>query len=84
MIELEIQNSELIKTQLKFEDSNDKYFDRYKLAPVGYFILNKKGFILESNYEGSKLLGSEINKLDKKAFIEYVILIIVITFINTT
>lgn len=72
LIELEIQNSELIKTQLKFEDSNDKYFDRYKLAPVGYFILDKKGFILESNYEGSKLLGSEINKLDKKAFIEYV------------
>ena len=77
-------NNELKDNQIKFEESSDKYFDRYKLAPIGYFILDKKGFILESNYEGAKLLGSDLHKLNRKAFIEYVQpTFIVRTFKNT-
>jgi chemotaxis family two-component system sensor kinase Cph1 len=72
LIELEIQNKELIETKLKLEDSKGKYFDRFYFAPVAYFILDKKGHILDVNLAGAALLGFERHKLNKKAFIEYV------------
>lgn len=72
LIELEIQNNELIETQIKFEDSNDKYFDRYKFAPLAYFILDKNGLIKEVNHAATTLLGYDKLKFHKKAFIEYV------------
>jgi len=73
LIELEIQNNELIETQLKFEDSKDKYFDRYNFAPIAYFVLDKDGLILEVNLSAITLLGYDKLKLIKKAFIKYVI-----------
>ena len=72
LIELEIQNNELIETQIKFEDSKDKYFDRYNFAPVAYFILDIDGLIQEVNFAATTLLGYDKLKLYKEAFIEYV------------
>ena len=55
-IELEIQNEELMKSQLKLEESKLKYFDLYNFAPVGYFTLDKNGIILEVNLSWSRII----------------------------
>ena len=71
-IELEMQNDELMKAQLKLEDSRLKYFDLYNFAPAGYFTLDKNGIISEVNLAGAKLLGVERLKINKTAFILYI------------
>lgn len=56
-IELELQNDELRQAQDALEASRARYFDLYNLAPVGYFTLDDKGFIVEANLTGATLLG---------------------------
>ena len=68
-IELELQNEELFESQIKLSDSQNKYFDLYNFAPVGYFTLDKHGLILEVNLAGAKLLGVERRNLINRAFI---------------
>jgi PAS domain S-box-containing protein len=58
-IELEMQNDELQKVKLELEDSRDKYFDLYELAPVGYVVLDKKGYILDANFSIIRQLSVE-------------------------
>ncbi len=69
---IENQSDELRETQLKLEESQRKYYDLYNFAPVGYFTLDNKGFILEVNLAGSALLGVERDKLQKNEFITYI------------
>jgi two-component system, sensor histidine kinase PdtaS len=71
-IELEMQNEELMKTQINLEDSRRKYFELYNFAPVGYFTLDKDGLILEVNIAGAELLGVERANLIKNAFIQFI------------
>ncbi len=72
-IELEIQNEELRRTQQKMEEAQHKYFDLYHFAPIGYFIFDKNGLILELNLSGANLVGVERGHLVKKPFISYLI-----------
>jgi PAS domain S-box-containing protein len=55
-IELEIQNEELLRTQLELEAARTRYFDLYDQAPVGYCTVSEKGLILENNLTAAKLL----------------------------
>lgn len=64
-VELEMQNEELRSTQLKLEKSLDNYAELFALAPIGYFILDKNGTIINVNNIGCNLLG-----LQKAAIIE--------------
>src|SRR5574341_356699 len=56
-IELEMQNEELRNAQLELEASRRKYADLYDFSPVGYFIFDRYGKILETNHTGAVLLG---------------------------
>ncbi len=67
-IELEMQNQELRDSQIKLEESRDQYSDLFEFAPVGYFILDKNGIILNCNLTGSTMLGVERSKLLRKPF----------------
>ncbi|MCF6150608.1 MAG: response regulator [Candidatus Kuenenia sp.] len=72
-IELEMQAEELHKTQVQLEQSRQKYFNLYDLAPLGYFTLTEKGFILEANLEGASMLGTDRRSLIKKPLSKYMI-----------
>lgn len=72
-IELELQNDELKDSQIKLEDSQNKYFELYNLAPVGYFTLDENGLILDVNIAGAALLGTERKNLINKAFVRCII-----------
>ena len=54
---LEIQNEELRKVKMALEEWRNKYLDYYDLAPIGYVILDKKGYIRDANLSISSQLG---------------------------
>jgi len=71
-IELEIQNEELRKAQIRLEDSRRKYFELYNFVSDGYFTLNKNGLILDVNLAGASLLDFERLRLINTYFIQYI------------
>ena len=56
-IELEMQNEELRRSEVKLEEARARYFDLYELAPLGYFTLDEFGVILEANLYAASRLG---------------------------
>ena len=56
-------------SQIELANSQNKYFELYNFAPVGYFTLDKNGLILDVNLAGAKLLGTERKNLINRAFI---------------
>jgi two-component system, chemotaxis family, sensor kinase Cph1 len=71
-IELEMQNDELIRTQLELQTSQNRYFELYNYAPTSYFTLNEKELIKDVNLAGAALLGVEKNNLINSAFIRFI------------
>lgn len=67
-IELEMQNDELRRVLVELEESRSRYLDLYDLAPVGYYVFDKNGVMLELNLTGAVLLGQERATLIKKPF----------------
>jgi len=65
-IELEMQNDELLLTQGKLKESNERYYDLYNKAPVGYCTLNEDGLIMDSNKTVSEMFGVSQEVLQKK------------------
>jgi PAS domain S-box-containing protein len=57
-IELEMQNDELRKSELKLDAARGRYFDLYDLAPVGYCTVNEQGLILETNLMAAVLMDT--------------------------
>jgi PAS domain S-box-containing protein len=66
-IELEMQNDELLQSQLRLEAVRAEFFDLYDMAPVGYCTLSEEGLILQANVTAATLLdiprGALINKI---------------------
>lgn len=62
-LELELQNEELRRLQEDIEESRERYFEFYNLAPVGYLTLNAQGQIVEANITIAVLLGVELRFL---------------------
>lgn len=67
-VELEIQNEQLRQIQLELEKSRSKYTDLFDFAPIGYFVLDKKGTIVEVNLTGTSMLGIERKHLRNEPF----------------
>lgn len=71
-IELELQNEDLMQTQLDLVESRNNYAELYDFAPVGYFTLDTNGLIIKANHLGANLLGINKNILSKKCFSKYI------------
>jgi len=71
-IELELQNTELRKTQRELELSRKKYSDLYDFAPVGYFTINDQCMIVEANLTAANLLGIERGKIFNQRFSKFI------------
>jgi PAS domain S-box-containing protein len=70
--ELEAQNQELREKQREVEEARRRYLDLYDLAPIGYFVLNQKGTIMESNLPGARMLGLPRNQIIGTPFVLFV------------
>ncbi|GEM_PF-4029362 len=62
-IELEMQNKALHTSQMETADERRRYENLFEFAPVGYFTLDRKGHITETNVTGASLLGAEKRSL---------------------
>jgi PAS domain S-box-containing protein len=71
-IELEMQNEELRRSQIKLDEANARYFDLYDLAPVGYFTLSESGTILEANLYAASRLGVSRVALVQQPFSRFI------------
>ena len=83
-VELEMQNRELLESQLLLEESRSRYADLYDFAPVGYVTLDRTGRIQDINLTGAALLGVERSLLagiplsnyvapaDRRRFLQYI------------
>lgn len=71
-IELEMQNEELMKSQIELQSANNKYFELYNFAPCGYFTLDTNGIIKDVNIAGTNILGIEKENLVERAFIRFI------------
>ncbi len=70
-IELELQNDELIDAQESLRATQQKYFDLYNFAPVGYFTLDTRGIIIEANIVGAQMLNRDRVHLQDKPMITF-------------
>jgi PAS domain S-box-containing protein len=67
-IELELQNEELAQAKAEADAALEKYTDLYDFLPVGYFSLDAQGLILEVNFTGATMLGTERSRLTGRRF----------------
>ncbi len=71
-IELEMQHDELLRTQNELNISQNRYFDLYDMAPIGYCTLDEKGLIQEANLCASDLLGLSCQRLIKQPLSKFI------------
>jgi PAS domain S-box-containing protein len=71
-IELEMQNEELRRSEVKLEEARARYFDLYELAPLGYFTLDEFGVILEANLYAASRLGVSRAALVRQPFSRFI------------
>lgn len=71
-IELELQNTELLRSRAEREEMLARYAELYDFAPVGYLTLSTDNLIAEINLTGATLLGVPRGKLMQRHFISFV------------
>ncbi|MFX0206854.1 MAG: PAS domain S-box protein [Candidatus Hodarchaeota archaeon] len=70
--ELEKQKQEFLHAKHKLKVERNRYLNLYDNAPVGYFVVDKKGIIIEVNLTGASLLGVERGFLKGKPFFSFI------------
>ncbi|MHB8972989.1 MAG: PAS domain-containing sensor histidine kinase [Pirellulaceae bacterium] len=72
-IELEFQNQELATAHVDAQELSEKYGDLFDFAPIGYFVWDALGHILEINLAGATLLGLDRSAALNKRFGQFVV-----------
>jgi PAS domain S-box-containing protein len=70
-VELEMQNDELRISHNELERSRAEFASLFDLAPIGYFVLDSAGLIVESNRFGVGLL-SPSHGVKRKRFLSFI------------
>lgn len=73
-IELQMQNEELMQARLEVQKTLERYYDLFDFAPVGYFLWDQEGRILEVNLAGAGLLGLDRRMASRMRFAQFVAL----------
>jgi PAS domain-containing protein len=71
-IELEMQNEELRRSQDALQAAQDRYFDFYDLAPVGYCTVNEAGQLLLANLTTAQMLGIPREALEQQEIARFI------------
>ena len=71
-VQLQMQNEELRRAQVKLDAARARYFDLYDLAPMGYLTLNERGLIVEANLTAAVLLGIVKSTLANRPLAQFV------------
>ena len=64
--ELRVQNEDLISAQREITQSQRKYRDLFDLAPVGYFLINPDGVVVQVNLTGANMIGHHRSAIEGK------------------
>ena len=72
LIELELHNEKLQRTENELARSQKRYAKLYNYAPFGYLVLNKDGDIVESNLTTARLLGISRGDLIGRQLAQYI------------
>ncbi|MFT3914906.1 MAG: ATP-binding protein [Anaeromyxobacteraceae bacterium] len=72
-VELELQNEELRDTRAALEVSLARQKELFDFAPVGYFVLDGAGAIVDLNFAGARLLGANRADVTGRPFAEFVV-----------
>jgi PAS domain S-box-containing protein len=67
-IELELQQDEIFRVNQELEEKNRRLDDLFENAPLGYFILNSQGLIVEINSTATKLFEKPKELILQKPF----------------
>ncbi|MFP4376264.1 MAG: ATP-binding protein [Spirochaetales bacterium] len=70
--ELEMQNEELQRSESELAKSRRQFETLFESAPIGYFVLNEAGGIVDVNQYGSNLLQSDRRFLHRKPLVVYI------------
>ncbi len=71
-VELEIQNEELRHSQAELKESRDRFSTLFEMAPVGYVVLDRSGFVLDANTTILKMLGIKREKFVNQPFSRFI------------
>jgi PAS domain S-box-containing protein len=66
--ELEAQNEDLRRTQVKLAEMQEQYYNLYEFAPVAYVTLDRGGVILRANLAATELFGVERKEIIGRRF----------------
>lgn len=67
-VELEMQNEQLRQDQIELEASRSQYADLFDFAPIGYFVLDTMGHIVQLNLTAAAMLRRDRRDLKGKPF----------------
>ena len=70
--ELELQNQELRSVQTELENSRNKYYELFDLAPIGYFLVDRQYRVVEVNMAGLAQLEYPRAEIKNKPFLNFV------------
>ncbi|WP_158675294.1 PAS domain-containing protein [Thiohalobacter thiocyanaticus] len=62
-VELDLQNEEMHANEQRLVEEVARYKELYEFAPLGHFLVNLQGEIIESNRAAAKLLGAGQDEL---------------------
>ena len=71
-MELELQNSELKRSQKELIKSRTQYKQLYDFAPAGYVTVNEKGTILNANLRFADMVPTQKDGVLNQLFTRYV------------
>ncbi|MEI7436158.1 MAG: PAS domain S-box protein [bacterium] len=71
-IELEMQNDKLRQAFADLAVEQERYFDLYDLAPMGYITIDENGLIQNANLAAARLLGVDRGQLINHPFFHFI------------